>query len=98
MSEEFPIKEEHYEQLINDFRSIRFPCIICGSRDIEIIEAEPHDRINAHSHSHIRDIELTTAFYVTGILFCRKCKHRFHIKILDQGIRNTDVYFDNALT
>ena len=24
-------------------------------------------------------------------------KHRFYVKILDQGIRNTDVYFDNML-
>jgi hypothetical protein len=63
-------------------------------------EADSHaDGINVHgihSHSPTRDIELT--FDVANILFCRKCNHRFHVKILDQGIKNTNVYFDNTLT
>jgi len=102
MEKENSIKEEDYERIIDDFRSIRFPCIRCGSKNIEVIEADSHaDGINVHginSHSPTRatrDIELT--FYVAGILFCRKCNHRFHVKILDQGIRNTNVYFDNGL-
>jgi hypothetical protein len=100
MKKESSIKEQDYERIIDDFRSIRFPCIRCGSKNMEVIEADSHaDGINVHSihsHSPTRDIELT--FYVAGILFCRKCNHRFHVKILDQGIRNTNVYFDNTLT
>lgn len=100
MREEYPIKEKDYERIIKDFRSIRFPCIRCGSKDIEIVGADQHaDRINVrgiHPPSPIKDIELT--FYVAGILFCRKCNHRFHVKILDQGTRNTNVYFDNMLS
>jgi transcription elongation factor Elf1 len=100
MREEYPIKEKDYERIIKDFRSIRFTCIRCGSNDIEIVGADQHaDGITVrgiHPPSPIKDIELT--FYVAGILFCRKCNHRFHVKILDQGIRNTNVYFDNMLS
>jgi len=100
MREEYPVKEKDYTRIKKDFRSIRFPCIRCGSKNIEVIEADSHaDGINVHgfnSHSPTRDIELT--FYVAGILFCRKCNHRFHVKILGQGIKNTNVYFDNTLT
>ena len=100
MREEYPIKEKDYERIIKDFRSIRFPCIRCGSKDIEIVGSDPHvDGINVHGNqppSPIKDIELT--FYVAGILFCRKCNHRYHVKILDQGTRNTNVYFDNMLS
>ena len=99
MREEYPIKEKDYERIMKDFRSIRFPCIRCGSKDIEIVVVDPHaDKINVrgiHPPRPIKDIEST--FYVAGILFCRKCNHRFHVKILDQGIRNTNVYFDNGL-
>ena len=99
MREEYPIKEKDYERIMKDFRSIRFPCIRCGSKDIEIVVADPQaDKINIrgiHPPRPIKDIEST--FYVAGILFCRKCNHRFHVKILDQGIRNTNVYFDNGL-
>lgn len=100
MREEYPVKEKDYTRIKKDFRSIRFPCVRCGSRDIEIVGADPHaDGIIVHGinpPSPIKDIELT--FYVAGILFCRKCNHRFHVKILDQGISNTNVYFDNRLT
>jgi len=100
MREKYPVKEKDYERIIKDFRSIRFPCIRCGSKDIEILGADSHtDGINVrgiHPPSPNKDIELT--LYVAGILFCRKCNHRFYVKILDQGIRNTNVYFDNRLT
>ena len=101
MSEEFPIREEDKERIKDDFRSIKFHCIICGLKDIEINEIEPHaGRINFRG---VRDSanpkkDIKTTFYVTGLLFCRRCNHRFHVKILDQGTRNTNVYFDNMLT
>ena len=99
MREEYPVKEKDYTRIKRDFSSIRFPCIRCGSKDIEIMGADPHnDDIIVHGirpPSPTKDIELT--FYVAGILFCRKCNHRFHVKILDQGISNTNVYFDNRL-
>jgi transcription elongation factor Elf1 len=100
MREEYPIKEKDHKRIKKDFRSIRFPCIRCGSKDIEIVGADPHaNGINVrgiHRPSPTKDIELT--FYVTGILSCRKCSHRFHVKISDQGISNTNVYLDNRLT
>jgi hypothetical protein len=101
MSEEFPIREEDGERIINDFRSIKFRCIRCGLRDIEISEIQPRcDGINFHGIGQPanpkNDIEMT--FYVTGLLFCKRCNHRFHVKILDQGTRNTNIYFDNMLT
>jgi len=101
MSEEFPIREEDEERIKNDFRSIKFPCIRCGLNDIEINEIEPHaGRINFRA---VRDSanpkkDIKTTFYVTGLLYCRRCNHRFHVKILDQGPRNTNLYFNNALT
>ncbi len=99
MREEYPIKEKDYERIMKDFRSIRFPCIRCGSKDIEIVVADPHaDKINVrgiHPSSTIKHTALI--FYVAGILFCRKCSHRFRVKILDQGMSNTNVYFDNGL-
>jgi transcription elongation factor Elf1 len=100
LPDRFPIEENDYDRIIGDFKEIKFACIRCGSRDMEITGVEPYaDGINAHSRpessDHGNDIELT--FYITGILFCRNCKHRFYLKILDQGIRNTDVYFDNTL-
>lgn len=100
MRKEYSVKEKDYKRIINDFKSTRFSCIRCGSKNLEIIDADSHlEGIKDHdnpSTSPIKDIELT--FYVAGILFCRKCNHRFHVKILDQGISNTNVYFDNRLT
>jgi transcription elongation factor Elf1 len=99
MRKEYPVKEKDYTRIKKDFRSIRFPCIRCGSNDIEIVGADAHnDGIIVHGirpPSPIKDIELI--FYVAGILFCRKCNHRFHVKISDQGISNTNVYIDNRL-
>ena len=100
LPDRFPIEENDYDRIVDDFKEIKFACIRCGSRDIEITGVEPYtDGINAHSRlessDNGNDIELT--FYITGFLYCRKCKHRFYLKILDQGIRNTDVYFDNTL-
>jgi len=86
MSEEFPNREEDEEQIKNSFSSIKFSCIRCGLRDIEINEIQPN---------HKKEAE--TAFYVTALLYCRRCNHRFHVKILDQGLRNTNVYFNNKL-
>ena len=101
MNKEFQIREEDKERIIDDFRSIKFRCIRCGLQNIQVIGAEPcADGINVHgSHESAdpkKDIEMT--FYITGLLFCKRCNHRFHVKILDQGTRNTDVYFDNMLT
>jgi len=86
MSEEFPIREEDEERIKNSFSSIKFSCIRCGLRDIEINEIELYHKEETES-----------AFYVTALLYCRRCNHRFHMKILDQGLRNTNVYFNNKL-
>ena len=100
MRKEYSVKEKDYEQIINYFKSIGFSCIRCGSKSIEVLGANSHlDGIKVHGippTNPTKDIELT--FYVVGILFCRKCNHRFHVKILDQGIRNTNLYFDNSLS
>ena len=101
LCDRFPIKENDKERIINDFKTTKFACIRCGSRDIETITTKPYaDGINIHGRNehtnHNKEIELT--FYVTALLFCGNWKHRFHVKILDQGIRNTDEYFDNTLT
>jgi hypothetical protein len=101
MSEEFPIREEDWERIINDFKSIKFPCIRCGLQDIEINEIQPYaDGIDFHGVGQAANPknERQTIFYVTGLLSCTRCKHRFYIKILDQGNRNTNVYFDNTLS
>lgn len=98
MREEYSVKQKDYERIIKDFKSIKFSCIRCGSKKIKIINADSHlDRIKngVRLTSPIKDIEMT--FFVSGILFCMKCNHRFHMKILDQGIRNTNLYFDNSL-
>ena len=101
MKEEFPIREKDEQRIKNDFRLMKFRCISCGLQDIEINEIEPHaDGINfrglGRPANSNEDIE--TTFYVTGLLFWRRCNHRFHVKRLDQGPRNTNIYFNNMLT
>ena len=101
MNEKFPIREEDQERIKNDFRSVKFHCIRCGLEDIEMSGVEPQtEGINVHGlyHPANRYNDSETTFYVTGLLFCRRCNHRFHVKILDQGLRNTNVYFNNMLT
>jgi transcription elongation factor Elf1 len=99
MNDKFIIKENNKERIIKDLKLTRFACIRCGSRDIEITAVEPYaDGIKVHGHNEpsIRDIDIEFT-RVTGLLLCGKCKHRFYVKILDQGISNTDVYIDNTL-
>jgi len=49
MNEEFPIREEDEERIKDDFRSIKFPCIRCGFKDVEINEIQPYaGGINFH--------------------------------------------------
>ena len=72
MSEKFPVRGEDEERIKNDFRLMKFRCIRCGFKDIEINEIEPHaDEVNfrgvgqpANPKKHIE-----TTFYVTGLLF-----------------------------
>ncbi|HJR83949.1 MAG TPA: hypothetical protein VJ772_01130 [Nitrososphaeraceae archaeon] len=93
------VKHKDYERIIKDFKSIKFSCIRCGSKNIKVLDANSHpDGIKDHGvpqTSPSKDIEMT--LYVVGILFCTKCNHRFHVKIFDQGMRNTNLYFDNSL-
>jgi transcription elongation factor Elf1 len=100
MKKVYSVKETDYKRIINDFKSTRFSCIKCGSKNLEIINADSHlEGIKDHGgspNSPNKDIGLT--LYVAGILSCRKCNHRFHVKISDQGIRNTNLYFDNSLS
>lgn len=100
MRKEYSVKEKDYNRIINDFKSTRFSCIRCGSKNLEILNADSHlEGITDHDSpptNPTKDIGLT--FYVAGILSCRKCNHRFHVKIWDQGIRNTNLYFDNSLS
>jgi transcription elongation factor Elf1 len=100
MRKEYSVKEKDYKRIINDFKSTRFSCIRCGSKNLEILDAGSHlEEIKDHDNpptSPNKDTGLT--FYVAGILSCRKCNHRFHVKIMDQGIRNTNLYFDNSLS
>jgi len=100
LRKEYSVEETDYKRIINDFKSTRFSCIRCGSKNLEIIDADSHlEGIKDHGGpptNPTKDIGLT--FYVSGILSCRKCNHRFHVKILDQGVRNTNLYFDNSLS
>jgi len=85
MTKEFTTREEHRERIKKSFSSIKFSCIRCGLQKIEMNEIQSYPNKG------------TEIAYVTALLFCRRCKHRFHVKILDQGARNTDVYFNNTL-
>ena len=86
MSKEFQTRKEDDERIKKIFSSLKFYCIKCGLQNIEIsgIQLFPNKGME-------------TALYVTALLFCSRCNHRFHVKILDQGVRNTNIYFDNAL-
>jgi transcription elongation factor Elf1 len=86
MSKTLPTREEYKEKIQKRFSSTKFSCIRCGLQNIEINEIEPYPTQVAE-----------TALYVTALLFCRRCNHRFHVKILDQGTRNTNLYFDSTL-
>ena len=100
MGKEYSIKEKDYNRIINDFKSTKFSCIRCGSKNLDILNADSHlEGIKDHDSppsNPTKDIGLT--FYVAGILSCRKCNNRFHVIIWDQGIRNTNLYFDNSLS
>ncbi|HKQ21780.1 MAG TPA: hypothetical protein VJS91_07055 [Nitrososphaeraceae archaeon] len=100
MNEKFPVKETDKNRIITYFKSNKFACIRCGSKKIKITSGEANnERININGLyvSSNSDIEVELSFHVTGLLFCNKCRHRFYVKIVDQGIKNTDVYFDNTL-
>jgi hypothetical protein len=99
MRRKSPVKQRDYERIIKDFKSTKFCCIRCGSKSIKVIDADSQlDGIKVQKVPTTSTIEgIKMKFYVTGILFCMKCNHRFHVKILDQGIRNTNLYFDNSL-
>ena len=84
-SKEFPTREEDVERK-KSFSSIKFSCIRCGLKKIEINEIQSYPTKGTE-----------TALYVTALLFCKRCNHRFYVKILDQGARNIDIYFDNTL-
>ena len=87
MSKRLPTREEYKEKIEKRFSSTKFSCIRCGLQNIEINEIEPYP-------TKVTE----TALYVTALLFCRGCNHRFHVKILDQGTRNTNLYFDSLCT
>ena len=100
MNEKFPVKETEKNRIINYFKSNKFACIRCGSKKIKITSGEASNgriNINERYMTSNSDIDVELSFRVTGLLFCNKCNHRFYLKIMDQGIRNTDIYFDNTL-
>ena len=86
MSKEFQAGDENGERIKKSFSSNKFSCIRCGLQGIEISEIQ-----------HYPSKRTEAALCVTALLFCRRCNHRFYVKILDQGTRNTDIYFDNTL-
>ncbi|HKX20520.1 MAG TPA: hypothetical protein VJM74_02490 [Nitrososphaeraceae archaeon] len=86
MSKRLPTREEYKEKIEKRFSSTKFSCIRCGLQNIEINEIEPYP-------TKVTE----TVLYVTALLFCRRCNHRFHVRILDQGTRNTNLYFDSTL-
>jgi transcription elongation factor Elf1 len=86
MSKRLPTREEYKEKIEKRFSSTKFSCIRCGVQNMEINEIQPYPTNGTE-----------TALYVTALFLCRRCNHRFHVKILDQGTRNTDLYFDSTL-
>jgi len=85
MTKEFTTREEHGKKIKKSFSSIKCSGIRCGLQKIATVQIQSYP----NKGTEIAD--------VTALLFCRRCKHRFHVKILDQGARNTDVYFNNTL-
>ena len=100
MRKEYSVKWKEYERIISDFRSIGFYCIRCGSKKIKVIDVDsnPDGNKNYRSRSNKSAKKTELHFYLAGILHCRKCNHRFYVKILDQGTRNTNLYIDNCLS
>ena len=86
MSKRLPTREEYKEKIEKHFGSTKFSCIRCGVQNIAINKIQPYPTKGTE-----------TAIYVTALLLCTKCNHRFHVKILDQGALNTDLYFDSTL-
>ena len=73
MKEEFPIRGENKERIVNDFKLIKFRCIRCGSKNIQINEIQPYaDGINFHGRGQTanpeNEIELTFLCYCSFIL------------------------------
>lgn len=85
---------------VNNFRSCRFSCVRCSSKNIEVMNVDTNQReiVDHDISSSIPINNSDVPFYVAAILYCRECRHRFYVKILDQGIINTNVYFDNSLS
>jgi len=86
MNKRLPTREEFKEKIEKRFSSTKFSCMRCGVQNIEINEIQPYSTEGTQ-----------TALYVTALLLCTRCIHIFHVKILDQGIQNTDLYFDSTL-
>ena len=86
MNREFPTREKNEERIEKSLNSTKFSCIRCGLQNIEINKVQTYWTKGTKS-----------ALYVIALLFCKRCNHRFHVKILDQGDRNTDLYFNNTL-
>ena len=98
LTKKVSIKENDIDRIICNFKKTKFTCIRCGSTDIEITGVKPYSGgINKHGIYRFQTIGDDETFYITSLLDCRNCKHRFYMNMLDQGIRNTDVYFDNTL-
>ena len=66
MTKEFTTREEHGKKIKKSFSSIKFSCIKCGLQKIEM------DEIQSYPNKG------TEIAYVTALLFCRRCKHRYH--------------------
>jgi hypothetical protein len=83
MEEEYPIRDEDEQKIINRFEKIDFYCIRCGARNLNKKNIRPYcDGIDFKSAGRV--IESVETFFVEGNLFCNQCKHNFHVKILDQ--------------
>ena len=81
MKEDFPIKDIDQNIINKRFESTHFHCIRCGSIDIEKSEIAYY--ANGHHNSNAFPSDTKDAFIVTGMLYCKKCKHNFSVRITD---------------
>ena len=82
IDEEFPVRNQERQVFTDRFNSMKFSCIRCGLNDLNKSDIEFYIDGNDFPNASPNSIEQT--FFVTGMLFCNRCKHRFFVKILDQ--------------
>ena len=90
MIADYPVKAIDEDTTKKHFTQTKFYCLRCGSPDIVKKDNIKYFARSKDYHPRIQSAptnDVETTFFVTGSLYCIKCKHTYFVKILDEGIK-----------